>query len=159
MPDPVPAAYGAVTPYLTVADGAAAIDWYVRALGAEEVMRMDWGDGRVGHAEIRIGGSMVMLSGEFPEMQCMSPRHWGGTPVGLLLYVPDVDAVVERAVAEGATLSSPVQDQFYGDRMGTIVDPFGHKWFVATHVEDVAPDEMERRAEAYRKQMGSAAPA
>lgn len=155
MVEPVPAVYGAVTAYLTVADGAAALDWYARVLGAEELMRMDFGDGRIGHAEFRIGDRVVMLSSEYPEMGAHSPKHYGGSPVGLLLYVPDVDALAARAVEAGASLASPVQTQFYGDRMGTLIDPFGHKWFIATHVEDVPPEEMERRAAAWRAEQAA----
>ncbi|SOE00591.1 VOC family protein [Caenispirillum bisanense] len=155
MVEPVPAAYGAVTAYLTVADAAAALDWYAKVLGAEELMRMDFGDGRIGHGEMRLGDRIVMLSGEFPEMGARSPQHYGGSPVGLLLYVPDVDALAARAVEAGASLASPVETQFYGDRMGTMIDPFGHKWFIATHVEDVPPEEMERRAAAWRTEQAA----
>lgn len=157
MVEPVPAAYGALTPYLTITDAAAAIDWYAKVFGAEEIMRMDLGDGRIGHAEIRIGGRVIMMSAEYPEMDAHGPAHFGGSPVALLLYVPDCDSVVSAAVEAGAKLAQPVQDFFYGDRMGTIVDPFGHKWHVATHVEDVPPDEMERRAEAFRAEAVAAA--
>lgn len=146
--EPVPAGYGAVTPYMVVHDAAAALEFYRRAFGAEEVMRMAMPDGRVGHAEMRIGGSMIMLCDEFPDMNAYSPRHYRGSPVTLLVYVPDVDAVAAQAVEAGATLESPVKDQFYGDRMGTLLDPFGHRWYVATHVEDVPPDELERRSKA-----------
>jgi PhnB protein len=143
---PIPDGYHAVTPYLHVKDAARAIEFYERAFGARLLYRLDQPDGRVGHAELQIGDSRVMLADESPEMGVRSPRTIGGTPVTIHLYVPDVDATVARAVAAGATLSRPVADQFYGDRNGGLVDPFGHVWFVATHVEDVEPDEISRRA-------------
>ncbi len=146
--DPIPAGYAAVTPYLTVSDAAAALAYYRDAFGAEEVMRMDMPDGRVGHAEIRIGGSMVMIADEYPDMNSLAPRHYGGTPVALVLYVTDADAVAERAVKAGGTLEAPVETQFYGDRMGTVIDPFGHRWHIGTHVEDVPPEDLERRRNA-----------
>jgi PhnB protein len=149
MPNPVkpiPDGYHAVTPYLHVKGAARAIEFYERAFGARLLYRIDQPEGRVGHAELQIGDSRVMLADEFPEMGVRSPQAIGGTPVTIHLYVPDVDATVACAVAAGATLSRPVADQFYGDRNGGLVDPFGHVWFVATHVEDVAPDEISRRA-------------
>jgi PhnB protein len=127
--------------------GAAdAIEFYKKALGAAEVMRMPGPEGKLGHAEIRIGGSRVMLSDEYPEMDFLGPQTRGGTSVHLHVYVRDVDAVVERAVAAGAKLLRPVEDKFYGDRTGTLQDPFGHVWHVSTHVEDVPPKEMKKRA-------------
>jgi PhnB protein len=154
MPDqvkPIPAGYHNVTPYLVIKGAAAAIDFYKKVFGAIEVMRMPQPDGRIGHAELKFGDSFVMLADEFPEMEVVSPKTLGNSPVGLLLYVDDVDAAVERAVALGATIKKPVEDQFYGDRTGTIEDPFGHKWTVAVHVEDVPPEEMQRRMAAMQK--------
>ncbi len=145
---PIPDGYHAVTPYLIVRGAARAIEFYRRAFGARELYRLDQPDGRVGHAEIQIGDSRVMLADEHPEAGARSPEAVGGTPVTLTLYVPDVDATVARAVAAGATLVRPVADQFYGDRAGGLTDPFGHTWFVMTHVEDVTPGEMGRRAAA-----------
>ena len=144
---PVPSGYHSVTPYLIVDGADAAIRFYVEALGATEVMRMPMGD-KIGHAEIKIGDSHIMLADEFPEMDAVGPAKRGGTSVSLMIYVPDVDAVFERAVRAGARESQPVADKFYGDRSGTIYDPFGHCWTIATHVEDVAPDEMRRRMDA-----------
>jgi len=141
----VPEGYHSVTPYLIVDGAARAIEFYRRAFGAEELFRMEREEGRVGHAEIRIGDSYVMLADEHPEMGARSPRSIGGSPISLMLYVPDVDATVSQAVAAGARLTRPVEDQFYGDRTGGVEDPFGHVWYVATHVEDVAPEELQRR--------------
>jgi PhnB protein len=148
---PIPDGYHNVTPYLVIKGAAAAIDFYKKAFGAVEVMRMPQPDGRIGHAELKFGDSHVMLADEFPEMDVVSPKRLGNSPVGLLLYVDDVDKTVERAVALGATIKKPVANQFYGDRNGTIEDPFGHKWTVAVHVEDVTPEEMERRMAAVKK--------
>jgi len=145
---PVPEGYPTLTPYLIIRNAAAAIEFYQVAFGATERMRMGAPGGAIGHAELLIGGSLVMLADEMPGMGYSSPEAVGGTPVSLMLYVGDVDAVVERAVAAGATLSRPVADQFYGDRSGTVIDPFGHVWTIATHIEDVPPDEMRRRAAA-----------
>jgi len=145
---PVPEGYHAVTPYLIIQGAAAAIEFYKKAFGATEVMRMSAPSGKVGHAELRFGDSHVMLADEYPDMGYRGPRSIGGSPVSILLYVEDVDATVERAVAAGAKLLKPVQDQFYGDRSGTLEDPFGHVWSVATHIEDVPPEEMEKRAAA-----------
>ena len=142
---PVPEGYHTVTPYLIVDGGAAAIDYYKRAFGAEELVRMPGPGGKVMHAEIQIGDSRIMLADEFPEMDARGPRSRGGTPVSILLYVADCDAVFNRAVAAGATVKRPMKDQFYGDRSGTLEDPFGHCWSVATHKEDLTPEEMERR--------------
>ena len=128
---PIPEGYHNVTPYLVVKGAAAAIDFYNKAFGAVEIMRMPQPDGRIGHAEIKLGDSHVMLADEFPELDVVDPRTLGNSTVGLLLYVDDVDKTVERAVALGAKIKKPVQDQFYGDRTGTIEDPFGHKWTVA----------------------------
>ena len=143
---PIPKGYHDVTPYLSVQGAADAIEFYKKALGAAEVMRMPGPEGKLGHAEIRIGGSRVMLSDEYPEMDFLGPQTRGGTSVHLHVYVKDVDAVIERAVAAGAKLLRPVANQFYGDRTGSVQDPFGHVWHIATHVEDVPPGEMARRA-------------
>ena len=124
------------------------IEFYKNVLGAEERMRLDAPGGRIGHAELTIGGSVIMLADEHPEIGAVGPRTVGGSPVGIMVYLPDVDAAVERAVAAGAKLVSPAESKFYGDRMATIEDPFGHKWYLSTHVEDVPPDEIARRAAA-----------
>lgn len=145
---PVPNGYHTVTPYLTIKNAAAALDFYKRAFGADEMMRIADPQGKVGHAEIRIGDSSIMLSDEFPEMGSMGPESIGGSPVMIHLYVENVDALVERAVKAGGKLDRPVADQFYGDRGGMVTDPFGHKWWIATHVEDVPPDELKKRAAA-----------
>jgi PhnB protein len=148
---PIPNGYHTATPYLIVDDGARAIEFYERAFGAEEVMRMPAPGGKVGHAEIKIGNSHIMLADEAPEMDARSPKHYGGSPVSLLLYVEDVDKVFDQAVAAGGTPTRPVTDMFYGDRSGTVKDPFGHSWHVSTHKEDVPPDEMKKRMEAMHK--------
>jgi len=149
---PIPAGYNSITPYLVVRGAAQAIDYYKSVFGATEVFRMDGPDGKVGHAELKIGDSRIMLADENPSMGAgyTSATSIGASPVSLYLYIPDVDRVVERAVAAGAKLLKPVQDQFYGDRSGFIQDPFGHLWGVATHVEDVAPQELEERAKKAR---------
>jgi PhnB protein len=148
---PVPDGYHSVTPYLIVDGGAQAIDFYKRAFHAAERMRMPGPGGKVGHAELTIGDATIMLADEHPEMGARGPRAFGGAAVSLHLYVPDVDATVKAAVAAGAKLLRPVEDKFYGDRMGTIEDPFGHHWHVSTHKEDVPPAEMARRAAAQTK--------
>jgi len=145
---PIPDNYPRVVPYLTVAGGADAIDFYVKVLGATERGRMPAPGGKVGHAELEIGDSMIMLSDEFPEMGGKSPKTIGGSPVTVMVYVEDVDAVFDKALDNGATAVNKVEDQFYGDRSGTFEDPWGHKWHVSSHVEDVPPDEMEKRAAA-----------
>jgi PhnB protein len=144
--NPIPQGYPRVTPYLCVDGADAAIDFYRTVLGASERMRMAAPDGKIGHAELQIGDSVIMLSDEYPEMQVHGPKAIGGTPVTVHVYVENVDDVFERAVKRGAKPLRPVQDQFYGDRSGQFEDPFGHRWNVASHVEDVPPDEMERRA-------------
>lgn len=149
---PIPEGYPRVSPYLHVDHAAAAIEFYTTVFGARERTRMDQPDGRIGHAELQIGDSVVMLADEFPEMDVRGPKSVGGTAVTLSVYVEDVDAVVKNAVDSGARLIRPVEDQFYGDRSGQFEDPFGHRWSVATHVEDVAPDEMQRRAAAAAQQ-------
>jgi len=145
---PIPEGYGTVTPYLIVDGAARAIEFYKQAFGASETFRMEAPGGRVGHAEIRIGDSHVMLADEHPEMGARGPQSFGGSPVSLVLYVEDVDATVNRAVEAGAKLTRPVANQFYGDRTGGVEDPFGHAWYVATHVEDVSEEEMKKRAAA-----------
>ena len=146
---PIPDGYHSVTPYLVVDGAAKAIDFYKKVFGATEMMRMASPDGsRVGHAELKIGDSPVMLADEHPEMNIRGPHSIGGTPVSMMVYVEDVDKVAERALAAGAQELRPVVDQFYGDRSGTFLDPFGHMWTVSTHVEDVPPEEMEKRAAA-----------
>jgi PhnB protein len=140
----IPEGYHSVTPYLVVDGAAAAIDWYKTALGAHEIMRMPMGD-RIGHAEIRIGDSVVMLSDEWPDMNLLGPKARGGVTASLMIYVPDVDAAFARAIQSGATEERAVADQFYGDRSGTLVDPFGHRWMISTHIEDVTPEAMQDR--------------
>lgn len=150
-PNPIPEGNGAPTAYLSVHDAAKAIDFYVHVFGAKELARHDMG-GRVGHAELKVGTGLLMLADEFPEMDFRGPKSIGGSPVMLNLYVEDVDAVVARARAAGAAIVRPVADQFYGDRSGQFTDPFGHRWNVATHVEDVSDEEIERRSKAYMEQ-------
>jgi PhnB protein len=145
---PIPDNYRRVTPYLIVNGAADAIDFYKKVYGATEIMRMPGPDGKIGHAELKIGDSVIMLADENVEMGHKGPRTFGGSPVSLLLYVEDVDRVVKNAVGAGSKLVRPVADQFYGDRTGGIVDPFGHEWYLATHVEDVSPEEMKKRADA-----------
>ena len=144
---PIPDAYPTVTPYLCVDGAAQAIECYTAVFGATERMRMDGPDGRIGHCELGLGTSMIMLADEHPEIGFLSPQKLGGTPVTLSIYVEDVDATFERALQAGATALRPVENQFYGDRSGQLEDPFGHRWSIATHVEDVSPEEMARRAE------------
>jgi PhnB protein len=141
---PIPAGYAGVTPYLIVRDAARAIAFYKEALGATEVLRLDSPDGKVAHAELKIGGGFVMLGEEMAEMGYKGPLAFGGSPVSLLVYVPDVDAVFARALKAGAETKRAVADQFYGDRSGAIVDPFGHQWMIATHMRDVPKEEMEK---------------
>jgi PhnB protein len=143
----IPDGYSAVTPYLTVKGAAQALEFYKKAFGAEEVMRMPMPDGKIAHAEIRIGGSVVMLHDESPQWNAFSPQTIGDSGSSIMLYVHDVDAVFKRAVEAGATSLMEPSDQFYGDRCGSIKDPFGHKWHLGTHIEDVPPDELARRAE------------
>lgn len=151
---PIPDGYHSVTPYLYIDGAARAIDFYKQAFGAVEVMRLESSGGKIGHAEIKIGDSHVMLADEFPDMGARGPHTIGGTAVGLMVYLPDVDVVVDRAVKAGATLERPVENKFYGDRTGGIIDPFGHRWYISTHVEDVPPEEMEKRAAAAMAEAG-----
>jgi len=143
-----PEGYNNVTPYLIVSDAAKAIEFYKQAFGATEIMRMEAPGGKIGHAEIKIGDSPIMLGDEMPEMGYSSPQSLGGTPVTMMIYVEDVDTVAGQAVAAGAQVLKPVADQFYGDRSGSFADPFGHQWHIATHIEDVSPEEIGKRAAA-----------
>jgi PhnB protein len=143
---PIPEGYHTITPYLSIKGAADAIDFYKRAFGATEVMRFAQPDGRIGHAEVRIGDSRVMLADEFPDMDFRSPHAIGGSPVHLHMYVDNSDAIVNQAVAAGAKLVRPVQDQFYGDRSGSVADPYGHVWHVSTHKEDLSMEDLQKRA-------------
>ena len=147
-PKPIPDGYHTATPYLVITNAGNAIEFYKEAFGATECMRLETPDGKVMHAEIKIGDSPIMLCDECPDWNALSPQSIGGTAVSIILYLEEVDAVVDRAVAAGAKLLMPVADQFWGDRMGTVVDPFGHKWSIATHTEDVTPEEISTRAKA-----------
>lgn len=144
---PIPEGYHSVTPYLIIKGAAEAIEFYKKAFGATEFFRIDH-EGKVGHAEIKIGNSFVMLADEHPEMHYVGPTTLGGTPVSLLIYVEDVDTVYKQAIAAGGVELKELQDQFYGDRSGTLRDPYGHVWTVATHKEDVTPEEMDKRMAA-----------
>jgi PhnB protein len=151
---PIPDGYPQVSPYLCVDGASAAIEFYQQVFGAKERARMPQPDGKIGHAELELGDSVVMLSDEYPEMSVRSPKTIGGTPVVMSVYVDDVDAVYQRALGAGATAVREVEDQFYGDRTGQFEDPFGHRWSVATHIEDVSPEEMGRRAAEAMSQGG-----
>jgi PhnB protein len=154
---PIPEGYHTITPYLAVQDAAKAIDFYKRAFGAKEIMRMDGPPGKIGHAELQIGDSRIMLADEMPGMS-RSPKSLGGSPVGIFLYVENVDSVFNQAVSAGAKVTAPLEDMFWGDRYGKLDDPFGHSWSVATHKEDVAPQEMAKRSkEAMAKMTKQAA--
>ena len=148
MVQAVPTGYAGVTPYLIIRDAARALEFYKKAFAAKEVMRFPAPGGKIGHAEIKIGDGIVMLADESPEMGHKSPQALGGTAITLMFYVPDVDAQFAKAVAAGGTVKQALKDQFYGDRSGTITDPFGHIWTIATHKEDVSPEEMQRRMAA-----------
>ena len=149
MSKPIPDGYHTVTPSFTFKNSQKAIEFYKKAFGATEVMRFDDPrSGKIGHAEIKIGDSPIMLADEAPEVGARSPRTIGGSPVSILLYVDDVDSTFTKAVNGGAKVQRPVADQFYGDRTGGVEDPFGHLWYIATHVEDVSPEEMKKRAAA-----------
>jgi PhnB protein len=145
MPDPIPEDYRGLIPTLAVDDASQAIDFYKQAFGATEKMRMQGPDGKIAHAEIEIGDGVVMLSDPFPQGSLKSPRELGASTMGVFLYVEDVDSFVEKAVDAGATVTMPVDDMFWGDRYGKIADPFGHEWSIATHTEDLSPEEMEER--------------
>jgi PhnB protein len=151
---PIPEGYHTATPYLAVDDAAEALEYYKKAFGAKERGRMEAPEGKIGHAEIQIGDSLVMLSDPFPQASTRTPKELGGTSASVFLYVEDVDKFVQRAVDAGATVTMEVEDQFWGDRFGTITDPFGHSWSVATHIEDVPPEEMAERAKAAMAAMG-----
>jgi PhnB protein len=152
---PIPEGYHTVTPYLAVDDAAEAIEYYTKAFAAKERARMETPDGKIGHAELEIGDSLVMLSDPFPQASTRSPKELGGTSVSVFMYVEDVDAVVKQAVDAGATVTMEVADQFWGDRFGSVKDPFGHLWSIATHVEDVPPEEMAERAKVAMAAMSS----
>jgi PhnB protein len=148
MVQPIPPGYHSITPYLMVRDGAKALAFYRQAFGAEQVMCFDGSDGKVAHAEVKIGDSHVMLADESPDQGFVGPQTLGGAGVSLMLYVADVDKTFAQAIAAGATSRRPVADQFYGDRVGTLVDPFGHVWSIGTHREDVTVEEVQRRMKA-----------
>jgi PhnB protein len=154
---PVPLGYHTVTASLIVSDAAAAIEFYKKALGAEERFRMATPDGRIGHAELQIGDSIVFISDEMPGMSCKSPQTLGGTANNLFLYVEDVDRSFERATDAGVQVVMPVANMFWGDRFGSFMDPFGHSWSMATHVEDLSPQEIEERSKAFHEQMAAQA--
>jgi PhnB protein len=158
MTKPIPEGYHSVTPYLAVKNAADAIDFYARALGAKERFRFEHG-GKIGHAELQIGDSIVMLSDEWPEGGHLSPQSLGGTSTSLHIYVDNVDSAFRRAIDAGGKEERPVQDQFYGDRTGTLLDPFGHRWNIATHVEDVPEAELKRRMDEFGKKQAQAEPA
>jgi PhnB protein len=145
---PIPQGYRTLTPYIIVDGGTKAIAWYTQVFDGKELMRLPAPGGRVGHAEIELGDSRIMLADESHDHDARAPAAFGGCSVSLLLYVPDVDATVEKAAAAGATIKSPPEDKFYGDRMATLTDPFGHTWSIATHIEDVTEDELHRRIAA-----------
>lgn len=154
--NPIPVGYESAIPYLSCNDAAQAIEFYKRAFGATELMRMPDPSGRIGHAELKIGKAIIMLSDEWPEGGHRSPRSLGGSPVGIMLYFEDVDKIAQQAVAAGGKMIRELKDEFYGDRTGTLEDPFGHRWFIATHKEDVSPEEMQRRAQEVMSQQGGA---
>jgi PhnB protein len=158
MVKPIPEGYHSVTPYLIVDDAKAAIDFYTRAFGATEKFRLPMGD-RIGHAEIKIGDSFVMLADEFPNMGHLGPKARGGTTVSLMIYVEDVDSAFKQAIEAGGKAERPVENQFWGDRMGTLSDPFGHKWSLATTVEEVSPQELETRMKSWSEKQKQAEPA
>jgi len=152
---PIPVGFHSVTPYLFVRTAALAIEFYKNAFGATELVRMPGPNGRIMHAELKIGDSIVMLADENPQTGMMSPQTVGGFSIGLHVYVENVDAVIQRAVESGAKPLRPIKDQFYGDRSGSVLDPFGHMWSVATHIEDVSPEEMKKRMSAMSQAAGS----
>jgi len=148
----IPSGYHSITPSAVVDDAKKAMEFYTKAFGAKETYRLPMGD-KIGHAEMQIGDSRFMLSDEFKEWDALSPKSRGGATGGFLIYVPDVDAAIDRAVQAGAKVVQPAEDQFWGDRMGTVVDPFGHKWMLGTHKEDVSAEEMQRRGEEWARYM------
>ena len=150
MIQPIPAGYHTVTPYLIIKNAAAAIEFYKKAFNAIEMARMPAPNGMIGHAELKIGDSMIMLADEFPEMDAKGPETFGGSPMSIMLYVEEADKIFQQAIDAGAKILRPLENKFYGDRSGQITDPFGYVWSIATHVEDVTPAEMERRM----KEMG-----
>lgn len=149
--NPIPAGYHSVTPYLIIKGAARALDFYQRAFGATELMRIPGPGDQIGHAEMLLGDSHIMLADECPQMKALSPQTIGGTPVLLHLYVPDADAMFAQAIAAGASVEQPMENKFYGDRSGSVLDPFGHRWTLSTHVEDVSPEEIGRRLAAMGK--------
>lgn len=149
----IPDGYHTVSAYLTVDDAARAIDFYAEAFGATELFRLPMGD-MIGHAEIMIGDTHIMLSDEFADMNIRGPNARGGPTAAFMIYVEDADAAFARAIKAGAKLDRPVEAHFWGDRMGSVIDPFGHKWSLATHVEDVSPEEMEKRMAAWSESQG-----
>ena len=149
---PIPDGYNSVTPYLVIKGAAEALEFYKSVFGATELMRFDGPNGTLAHAEIKIGNSPIMISDEWPDMGFRGPKSIGGSPVGIMIYVEDADAMFAKAVAAGGTVTKPLQDQFYGDRSGSITDPWGHMWTIATHIEDVSPEEIERRMKAMTPQ-------
>ena len=153
----IPPGYHSITPYLVVNEASRAIEFYKQAFGAKETVRMGGPGGKVGHAELKIGDSMLMLSDEMPGSGTRSPQSLGGSPVSIFMYVENVDSVFNQAVKAGAKADMPPQDMFWGDRFGALTDPFGHLWGLATHIEDVAPEEMKKRAEAFAAQMSQSA--
>jgi PhnB protein len=152
---PIPEGYHTVSPYLAVDDAARAIEYYETAFGAKELVRMDAPGGKIGHAELEIGNSRIMLSDPFPQASTKSPKELGGTSSSVFLYVEDVDAVVKQATNAGASITMEVADQFWGDRFGSVIDPFGHSWSIATHIEDLTPDEIAERGKAAMAEMSS----
>ena len=155
--NPIPKGYHTVTPYLVLDDASRAIEFYKKAFGAQEIMRMQGPAGKIAHAEIKIGDSPVMISDEMPGASDRSPKSLGGSGVGIFLYVDDVDSVFNQAVSAGAKAEMPPEDMFWGDRFGKLVDPFGHHWALATHIEDVAPEDMEKRGKEAMAKMAQAA--
>jgi PhnB protein len=153
---PIPEGYHSVTPYLVMKNAAAAIEFYKEAFGAVELLRMAAPGGKIGHAEINIGDSPVMLADEYPDMGIKGPESLGGTPVSLMIYVDDVDKIYPQAIVAGGKEVRPLRNQFYGDRSGTLTDPFGHVWTISTHVEDVPEEELAKRAESAMKEAGMA---
>jgi PhnB protein len=158
MVQPIPEGYRNVNVILTVDDAQKAIDFYKQAFGAEEISRLPMGD-KIGHAELQIGDTRIMLNDEFPEGDNLGPKSRGGTTVGLIIYTDDVDSAFRKAIEAGGTQTMPVEDQFWGDRMGGLTDPFGHKWSIATHVEDVPPEQFEERMKASQHKQTQEEPA